>query len=124
LIIPQGTIDSRSIEVLVVLRLSLLNLVSVEQWELLREVIGKVILQKVAHGSGVEREDGHHVGSIKLEERLVEHSWIWLVINNVNNLTQGLANIERLEKHELSQSDLVQLDFVKRPEGSLVNSCL
>jgi hypothetical protein len=35
----------------------------------------------VTHGSTIKGENGYHVGSIKLQERLVEHHWVWLILD-------------------------------------------
>lgn len=56
------------------------------------------VIKQVTHGSTIKREDGNHVGTIKLQERLVKHHWIWLILDQLDDIRLSLAHEKTLEK--------------------------
>ena len=70
------------------------------------------IVQQVTHGSTVKGKNGYHVGSIKLQEGLVEYHWVWLVLYQLYDIRLSLANKETLKEQKLSQSNFMDLDTV------------
>ena len=79
-------------------------------------MIIKLILEEECHGSGVKGENRYHIGSIKFQATLVEDGWVWLIIDNVNNGTQGLAYVQGGEEKQLTETNLMQFDLVQVPE--------
>lgn len=71
LVVSQRAVNGRTIEELILV-ISLHDLVLVEHWEVRVEEFGELVIQDVFHRSTIEAENGGHIGTIKLEETLVE----------------------------------------------------
>jgi len=90
------------------------NLVAVEKRELLCEIVIETVVEQVLHGLRVEGEHGHDVATVKLQETVVEELWNWLVVDDVNNLADSLANVETFEYQQMSQCWNSNVDVINR----------
>lgn len=94
----ERRIDSRPVEEIAVHCFALLDLIFVNQWVILAEEAFELVLEEVLHWSGIKCQDTGHVCGVELKEWLIEDTWIRLIIYDIYNVTQGLADIEGLEK--------------------------
>jgi hypothetical protein len=61
----------------------------------MREVVVELVGKKMRHRTGIKRQDGHHVRTVEFKAALVEDLWLWLVVDDVYNLTKSLAHVKR-----------------------------
>ena len=124
LVVFECTVNSWSIEILHVFALSLLIFVPVEQWVVAWKMFAEACVQQVRHWARIKWQNRGHVSSVELQERLVENLWVWLVVNDVDHVCKGFADIYRLEQEQFTERDCMQVHFVQVPEGSFISAYL
>ena len=95
---------------------------SINSWSLVRILVEKricwvnkllvLILQQALDTLAVKRQKWQHTLHVQLKEHLEENQRFRLVCNDHRYLTCGFASENTLHEHQLSQSWLMDLDFV------------
>jgi hypothetical protein len=64
------------------------------------------------HRPAIKGQYTSHIGAVKFKETLEEHSWSWLILNQLQYVTECIADIETLKEQQLPQGNSVDPNVV------------
>jgi len=111
LVISVGIVDGVSVTEVGFFDFTLTDFVFEENWVFIAEKRFIVIAEQDRHRSRIETHNRCHIGSVQLQECLVENGWLRLSFHQLIDIRHRFADIDTLQHHQLSKRDRVNLDL-------------